>query len=606
MEKCGEIRKNLIESDLVSTRLLLLAMPALGMVIQCGLFLFGKTCSPFPMWISFLVFSFLAFLIDWKCLAKFCGLIILSWILTAYSFPYFGFDQEVYHIPMQIILRDGWNPVFDSSLEKFNSVTNTSLLRVYHTLFLPKTVALCGALVAKSTGLWIAGSFLGYLLIISCFWTAFVFAEKTWKCKRPICFLFAVAVSLIHPFNGFLEGFIDFFSFSALMISLFSLALYLQYHKLHDLILAIIASAICSTVKWTGLVNCVLLWGGWGLYSWKHKETWWSILAVTLLVAWIGISPLITSWIQYGSPFYPTMTFDPKIATVDLTSDFEANADGERMGYLARFVYAWISPLLATKASAILYHRPDFNPVFSVPPNGVGGFGKGFCLLFCFCIILLLSAKKGVASFIALFILSTLVLCPIKYIGYARYFPQAWAIVPLGIYQFCFFPPEWLVHKNKLKKAVRCCLYLIVFIFSCIFCFWGFIHYISIMTIEGKVQRFLNSFREEGIVFEIPRTSGKGFALGHRLACGKVNCFVSEKKMENFETDTYFLRYKEYYLTRWRFEEEYRLNGNPFRILKLLDIFHYFPRPLFCRRPNDPELSVPATMNPGNQEMIEN
>ena len=604
MENAGEIRKTLIESNLVSTRLLLLAMPALGMVIQCGLFLFGKTCSPIPMWISFLVFSFFALLADWKCLAEFWGLILLCLILTAYSFPYFGYDQEVYHIPMQILLRDGWNPVFDSSLEKFNSITDGSLLRVYHTLFLPKTVALCGALVAKSTGLWIAGTFLGYLLIVSLFWTTFVFAEKTWKCKRLICFLFAVTVSFIPPFAGLLGGFIDYFSFSALMISLFSLVLYLQYHKLHDLILAIIASAICSTVKTTGLVNSMLLWGLFGLYSWKHKETWWGILAVTLLVVWIGISPLVTSWIQYGSPFYPTMTFDPKIATVDITSDFKSNADGERMGHLARFVYAWISPLLATKASAICYQKPDFNPVFFVS-EGVGGFGKGFNFLFCFCIILLLLAKKGSATFIALFILSTLALCPVKYIGYARYFPQAWAIIPLGIYQFCFFPPEWLVHKNKLKKAVRCCLYLIVFILSCTSCFLGFIHYIRNMTVEGKMQCFLNSFREEGIVLEIPGNSKKGFALGHRLACGKVNYLLSEKKMENFDKDTFFLRYKEYYLTHWRFEEEYRLNKKPSRILKLLDIFHYFPRPLFYRRTNGPEPSVPATTNPENQEMIE-
>lgn len=586
MDQFRAVQEAILESHLFSVWLFLLAMPVFGVAIQCILFLFGITCSPFPMWFSFLVFSALALLIGWKTILKFWGLVFLALFFTTYTFSYLSLDAEYYHFPMQFLLREGWNPVFDSTLEKFAGVVNPFSLKDYHTLFLPKTVALCGALVALSTGLWIADSFLGYALLFVLFRTAFVFAKQQWKCHWTACLLFAVSISFSSTISEVLGGRVDYNTYAALLITIFSMILYLRHRCLHDFILAIIVTLINCTIKSTGLINSIVLWGLFGLYSWKREETYWGITAVVLLVVLIGFSPYVTSWVQYGSPYYPQMTFDPKLAPVDMNGDFRANADGEQMGYLARLVYAWVSPALATKACSIFYHKPDFHPVFVVNPS-VDGL-RELDILLCASIVLLLLAKKDLVTIFYFYILITLTLCPLRYIGYERYFPQAWALIPIGIFQFCSFPPSWLAKRNKLKLGVRYALLLILCVPVMAFCLRDVAFQAKYMIMEGQKQKLLSRFKEEGSVFLIPSNTTKGFTTSQRLICANVDYSFSQQKMDmkHFEEDTSFPHFKEYYLDFWRSDMEYPVCNTPTAILrfKWLDLFKYFPRPLFYQR----------------------
>jgi hypothetical protein len=540
-----------------------------------------------------------ALLIHWKCLVKFWGLVFLALLFTAYTFSYYGIDASLYHVPMQILLKEGWNPVFDSTLQKFSTVTDPSTLFVYHTLFLPKSVALCGALVAQATGLWCASSFLGYLLLFVLFRTSFHFAEKIWDCKKGSSLFFAIAISFCTQLPTLFDGLNDFNIYAALMITIFSLVLYRLHHEAHDLVLAVMATVFCSTTKTTGLLNCMVFWGMIWLCSWKNKETYWGIFAAAFLIVWIGLNPFVTSWIQYGSPFYPLMSFDPKTPVVDITNDFFSNADGEQMGYLARFVYAWISPELATKACAFFYHKADFNPDFNLQvTRGIGGFGIVLNLLFCFSLFFLLLAKKNMVSFICLFILATLVLCPLKYVGYERYFPQVWAVLPLGFYQFVFSPPAWIEKKEKLKRAACWSLFIILLFPVISTCFYISAYQLRNMILESQRQKLLESYREEGITFEIPQNSKNAFTLSRRLSCGDVTSFISRQTMDlqNFRFGRYqafdyddgtFPHFKEYYLSTWKGIEENNIRNNPscFLHFKWLDIFRFFPHPLFSPSP---------------------
>ncbi len=588
-------REALVKSHLVSAWLLLLAMPMLALFLQCGLFLFGKTCSPFPIWFGFLFSCFFALLVHWKCMVKFLGLVFLALLFTAYTFSYNGIDARLYHIPMQILLKEGWNPVFDSTIQKFDAIADPSTLFIYHTLFLPRTVALCGALVAQATGLWCASSFLGYLLLFVLFRTSFHFAEKMWICKKESCLFFAIAISFCTQFPTLLDGLNDFHVYASLMITVFSLVLYWQHHETHDYVLAIMATVICSTIKITGLLNCMLFWCLFWLCSWKHKETYWGLFATAFLIAWIGMSPFLTSWIQYGGPFYPLMSFDPKIATVDITNDFFSNVDGEQMGYIARFIYAWISPELATRACALFYHNADFQPDFNLQvTRGVGGFGIFLNYLFCFSLFLLLLAKKDAVSFICLFLLATLFLYPLKYIGYERYFPQVWAIMPLCFYQFCFSPPAWIEKRGKLKLAARCSLLLIMFLPVLSTCIFISAYQIRNMIMESRRQTLLESYRKEGITFDIPKNSRETFAISSRLSCEKIKSSISQQTLNlrdlkssrrqpyNFE-DCMLPHFTQFYYVKWDTEDEYDFRNNPSSFLhfKWLDIFRFFPHPLF-------------------------
>ena len=606
IEQCKRIRTAIIKRDYFSVWLFLLAMPLLGIVIQCGLFLFGKTCSPFPMWISFLLFSLLSLIIHWKCLVKFWFFVFLGLFFTAYTFSYFGVDAELCHIPMQLLLKGGWNPVFDSTIPKLSALVDPSSLFIYHTLFMPKCIALCGTLVAQSTGLWIANSFLGYLLFFVLFRTAFVFAEQNYNCNKACSLLFAASISFCTQSWTLLDGLLDFHGYAALLIALFSLFLYLKHHHMHDYMMAVMSTVICCTTKLNGIANCILLWFVFGVYSWKNKETYRGIGIVLLLVLLIGMSPLITSWIQYGSPLYPAVTFDPKATTLDLTNDFFSNADGERMGYIARFIYAWISPELVTKAASLYYHNPDFNPDFNLQvTRGVGGFGKSLNLLFFFSFVFILISRKNILSLIYFYIVATLFLCPVKYIGYERYFPQVWIAIPLGFYQFCFFPPAWIKKKEKTNQYLRLGLFVVLLLVSLSIIAFFFAYQTRNMIIEGKRQSFLASLQRDGVTFELPHGFVHGYSLSQRLVCANVPYSFSEKsiKLRNYKfgrhrninvEDSLFPQFTRYYLDFWNTIDEYNFSNNPSTLLrfKWLDVFKYFPHPLFSREPRVIESSV--------------
>ena len=579
----GKKRTLLVDSNIISTRLMILAMPMLGLVIQCLLFLFGHNCSPFPIWISFFCLSLLAFFLHWRCLLKFWVLIGLGLFLTAFTFSYSDYDSEVYHIPMQLLLREGWNPIFDSTIEKFNDIVDASSLSVHHTLFLPKTSALCGALVSQATGLWIADSFLGYMLLFSLLNTSYLFAQRIWNCHRFASLIFAIMITFTTKVTTMLCGQVDYAMYASLLIALLSLALYSLDFKTHDYILAILASVICCTIKTTGLVSCALLWGIFALCYCNRKETYIGILSMALLVILVGMAPLATAWIQYGSPFYPSMTFNPKITPVDITGDFTANADGEKMGYVARIVYAWVSPRLASKACSIYYHQSNFNPVFNVL-HGVNGLGTFLNLILCGSILLLILAPKNIVSWICLFILISANFSPLKYIGYARYFPQVWAVIPLGFYQFINHKPSWLGKISRFHHCIDYTLYFILISLSLSSMLKICTYQAGSMIIEGHRQQLLSQIKSDNTIFLLPANTRRGYTLSRRLASEHINFEISQLKMdmEHFEEDTLFPCFKNYYMTTWKCNKEYAVGNGVSSIMrfKWTHIFKYFPHPV--------------------------
>ena len=333
-----------------------------------------------------------------------------------------------YHVPMLRLLAEGWNPIFTSSIEKFTThIADMGILSPYHTLFLPKTSALCGALTSLSTGLWCADAFLGYTFILFLFITAYRFSYNQWTTNSIACTLFALSLTCTTKLTSLLAGQVDYTSYAALMSATLSLSLWIKSNSLRNLTTFAISLIFCMTCKSTGFICGIILLIVGLLQSYQNHLYWRFFISTLFLVFFIGASPLITAWIQYGSPFYPSMTFDPNITPIDITNDFIGNSDGERMGYLARVVYAWFSKTLAIKGCEWFYNAPNFSPEFYVV-CGVEGLGTLFRLLFCLSMIALLLSKKNAVFWFSLFILISSNLAPLKYLGYNRYFPQMWAL----------------------------------------------------------------------------------------------------------------------------------------------------------------------------------
>ena len=451
-------------SELTSVELLLTTTLLLGLLTCSAGFFFGLPCSPTYLWGSFIFVTFLAGYHSWQRLATFIFCTLCLLFLTAYTFSYTGTDAGAYHVPMQRLLAEGWNPIFTSSIEEFQTyVANMGKLSPYHTLFLPKTTALCGALISLSTRLWCADAFLGYTLILLLFATAQRFAFHHWTNNTFACILFALALTSSTKVTSFLAGQVDYTAYAALLSATLALPLWLKSKSPRDLVTFGIGLVFCMTSKSTGFICGIILLLAGLILTYRNSQYWWLCVTTLLVVIVIGASPLLTAWIQYGSPFYPSMTFDPNIAPIDITNDFIGNPDGERMGYIARIVYAWFSQTLAIKGCAWFYNSPTFSPEFYVA-GGVGGLGTIFRLSFCLSIVALLLSKKNAVFWIALFILVSSNLAPLKYLGYNRYFPQMWALPFLAFFNVLYAPTYALPLKWQKTMRLAAAVALIVFI----------------------------------------------------------------------------------------------------------------------------------------------
>ncbi len=176
--RCVAWRAACCDREILRLSVLLPGTLAVGLMLGCLGFFFGVPCGPFPMWVAFGGGSLLALFHSRRRLLAYWGWTACFLVLTAFTFSYTGTDALNYHFPMQHLIRTGWNPLFDSTLEKFSAIADLGRCSVYHTLFLPKGSALVGAFVASATGLWTGDAYLGYVLIYLLFVTAARFYDR--------------------------------------------------------------------------------------------------------------------------------------------------------------------------------------------------------------------------------------------------------------------------------------------------------------------------------------------------------------------------------------------------------------------------------------------
>ncbi len=465
IEAVKGLRHRWQESEIGRIETLMLLALAVGLLIASVGFFFGKPCSKIPMFLGFAFSALGALAVSWKQALRFMGVVGLVLIATMFTFSYVGTDAINYHYPMQRLLIEGWNPVFQSSIEKFSQLSTQGRFSLYHTLFLPKVTSLCGALIALSTNLFAGDAFLGYVLIFTLWSVSSLFAKIQWGCASWVSWAFAATITFSSKITSFLAGQVDYTAYAAFIIGLFSFLIWKKRGVLGDLVLGALGFTFAMLAKSTGMVCGILSILIGCIWVRRNIHFYWIIFAMSLFIVIVGASPLLTAWIQYGSPFYPSMTFDPTVPIVDITSDFVGNADGESMGYFSRIIYAWFSKSLAIKGCAWLSGNSCFSPEFYVC-GGVGGFGSWFSLMMLGSVFAFSVSRKNTVFLLSLFIFFTANLAPLKYIGYSRYFSQIWVIPFLAAFNLIYEPYPWIA---KYIKPLRNCVVIGCVLFVSLF-----------------------------------------------------------------------------------------------------------------------------------------
>jgi len=452
-----------------------------SLITSAGFFI-GKTVTPTYFYVVVLLLLCCAFSVSWRRGLTYSALIVFCAAMTAYTFSYVGTDAQNYHFPMQYMLRHGWNPVFDSTIEKFTSLAGDAQLSIYHTLFLPKFSSLCGAIVASALGLFSGDGFLGYVLIVCLFTTSARFGKRYWSANTFLCVMFAAGMTYSTKITSFLAGQVDYSTYASFCISAMMLLLYARDRRLADLFVFTVSTCVCMSSKSTGVLCCAVLIGMTLPLLYKRTEYWRALFLIGVSVAIVGASPLLTAWIQYGSPFYPSMTFNPNVKVVDITSDFTGNADALSMGYLSRICYAWISPKITIAMIRLFEGNANFTPVFDVC-GGVAGPGLWFNVLLLISAVLLTMSQRNTITWLCIIIFVSANSAPLKYIGYSRYFPQIWAIFPLAVMNYiCTGRDSVIWRKAKALRIVT------IAMLASILCSLSMLSFLRTLAYQGRMM----------------------------------------------------------------------------------------------------------------------
>ncbi len=425
---------------------LLLLQLVSGYALACAGFLLGVPVGGWQFVLSAAVavgFGFASSLrTGWTLLA----LNALALLLTAFTFSYVHCDASICHVPMAHFLSDGWNPVRGATLETVrhyyaaHGLADIRTFDALHVLVNPKFSQILAAQVQSVTGLFSAAGHPLWISLFALALTAWRFARTEWSASRLLAGAFA-AILCVNPivFEPSLRGLVDFTTYAALTTGALTLLLWRTAHRLDDLVLFFAAMAIALVNKFTGVWCAVLLLVTAAILGRREKAMRWAFLAFAAALLLLLVLPYGTALWHHGTPFWPAQTVRPEDALLpNLTDDFiPTNADGLKMGFLARTVYAWVSKDLALWACRLYHAMPAFDPQWDYfhHVSGVNGF---FCVLLWTPVVLAFFVRRNAVTLLAGVLLVSCFVLPVKYIGCARYVAHIFAAAVLLWFNFIF------------------------------------------------------------------------------------------------------------------------------------------------------------------------
>ncbi len=365
---------------------------------------------------------------------------ILIVFLVDQSFVMFSWwDAQAYHLPAAKFLLEGWNPVFESTREALLRATGAdySTFNAFHTAYLPRGGWIWSAITASFTGNLELGDSLILLTAMALgglAWkvTPLLFGPgrwKTWVFSGLLVFSPGVMASV---FCGAQDGAL----YALLLISMLAACAYRKTRATGWLSFVAITPILGCNLKFTGAISLVLsamvfslpiLW-----CAFRGKggpRAWWKWVAANtvgfVFALMVGFSPYLTNWANHGGPFYPEHSFSKNEPLPAMTADFNlTNDDAAAMGYVGRFVHAYISKSLAQQYYEWKLDKKPFNPVWHL--DQVGGLGTGFRIIMCLTLLTLCFTRRCGTPWLIAVILLTSLLVPTKMMGYVRYVPQLW------------------------------------------------------------------------------------------------------------------------------------------------------------------------------------
>ncbi len=428
-----------------------------GYVVSCVSFLFGYSLQPWHLWVS-LMFSIASACVCSKKLGGWIvALNIAVFALTLYTFTYVHIDASICHSPVVDFIAGGWNPIRENSHEAVralfaaHSVPDVREFSVMHVLVVPKFVHILAAQLKSALGLYTASAYPMWVMFFALASASYRFSRKIWN-GTSLCACAFAALMCCNPIilEHCFSGLVDYVSYASVAIALLSLVLWDRFSRTVDLFVFFAALSAAVVCKFSVLAPSLLLLGAMLCHSRGDKRV--RIVAGVSLVVFLFMCliPYWTSAWWHGSPFYPSHSFRDGVKLMDLTSDFIGNEDAMRMGYFARFVYAWVSRPLALWGCRLWYGCEEFAPLWRWDFLAAGCKWQ-YCALIWGAFSSALFFARNRVSYFALVLFASFFAVTTKYIGYPRYVAHIFAASAL-----LWFNVAYSQQKRALRIILLC------------------------------------------------------------------------------------------------------------------------------------------------------
>ncbi len=509
---------------MVALLLLLQLLFGFGLASVC--FLFDVPLGGWQFWASVAFAATLGFRHSRRMGTILLLLNALMALLTCFTFTYIHCDAATCHVPMARFMEEGWNPVRNPTLEAVKArwvaygitAEENPLIdfHAWHVIVGPKFVQVLAAQMQAGCRLFTAAGYPLWILFMALALTAYRAARELFGTSARVA-AGASALFCCNPIlvYGSFRGQVDFVPYAAAVIAGLSLLLWRAERRRVDLILFFAALVIAAVSKFNGLYPFFLFLAVGCWWGWRDSDFRRGLLVFALAFLVFGLLPYWTSAWWYGSPLFPLHTFRSDVVLPELTGDFDAcNDAAHRMGHLARFVYAYVSPRLAVWGSRLWQGDPTFTPVWAKTWISSGFTLPGRLILWGALLVSPFVRQRGVRTILVVFFLPFF-LIPTRYIGFPRYV----ALVHAGIV-LAFF--AWAL---ACRGRVRTALFAGFRVAVLAAVGWAAFQFLGQLRVEGFVQRNLARMREAGTPYalrtdqaDLPNQETWAYVLSDRSA----------------------------------------------------------------------------------------
>ena len=358
-------------------------------------------------------------------------------------------DGRSYHAASMILLKNGWNHIYDS----IRDITAQNGLYLFNTQWGDWYVKFCeilGANIYKLTGYIESTKTTNWLMFFAVF--MYVYSVlNSFAPEKPVLKFLTAFISVINPvcLCQLLTNYIDINMYYAFVLLIFTIMNIEKnsFTKTNG-VLIVMSSVILSNCKLTGSFYLALALLCWFIYRLINKKSVKNVMVTGLIslvfIAAAGINPYYTNFKSFGNAFHPIMgKYKMAVAEINFPQGFREKTHLGRF-FLGHFAESGNSigkweitqkPVHLKMPFTIL----EYADSFTMPDMRTGGFGYfwGGILILALIILPFIRFKnkedKKIFLLMLVLILITTILNPHNW--WARYVPQLW-LLPVIIFLF--------------------------------------------------------------------------------------------------------------------------------------------------------------------------